>query len=160
MIEWLPDLVLLEDYNGIWNKYLDAVYGFFFDDFVNGQRFYKGCQVSIRKYPYSEGKVKAFWHMISNGEIEDERNIDFRRCERIKWPRSIIEKDENEDIWIWQNERKSEKRVLLYIHEEKYLVVLGIRNGYFLLCSAYFVEHQSRHEKLAKEYRAYIALNS
>lgn len=155
MPEWLPDLVLLEECGGVWGRYIDHVYSYFYRDFIEHTVKYENIRVNVRRYPYYDGKVKAFWHLVSDGDIEDQRCINLRRCERIRWPKPIIEMPEPDDIWIWQNDRKSEKRILLYIPEERYLVVLGIREGYFLLCSAYYVEHISRHKKLEKEYRAY-----
>jgi len=157
MIEWIPELVLFEQASGIWQKYLDLLYSYYASDFIDTVVYRNGTRIGIRKYPFSEGKEKSFWHLVSNGEIEEERQIDFRRCERIRWPRPVIEHSECEDIWIWNNQRGSEKRLLLYLHEERYLVVLGIRNGYFLLCTAYYVEQEHRHEQLRQEYELFAA---
>lgn len=159
MIDWLPELILLEHAHGNWEYYLELVYGVYQDDFIFSEVNYKNIPVYRRRLPISEGKENAFWHLISCGDIEDKRNIDIRRCERIKWPKPIIEKTSSKSIWIWKNKRKSEERILLYIHEERYLVVLGVRSGYLLLCTAYLVERTHQHENLQAEYEEYLKYN-
>lgn len=155
MSDWLPELVLLEHVDGIWHRYVELVYSFFHNDFIIDRVNYKGTRIALRKHPITNGKERTFWHLVSNGEIEDDRLPAINRCERIRWPKPIIQVTDSEDIYIWQNERQSEKRILLYVHEERYLVVLGIRSGYLLLCTAYCVEQDHRHEKLIKEYEAF-----
>jgi hypothetical protein len=157
MINWLPELVLLEDVDGVWTAYLERVYSIFSSDFIKNRVLYKNKVVSIRKYPITDGKEQAFWHLISDGGVEDERVVDIERCKRIRWPKPVIETTDLSDYWVWENQRGSEKRILLYIHEERYLVVLGVRNGYFLLCTAYFVEQNHRHIKLYNEYSAFCS---
>lgn len=160
MIDWLPELVLLEDASGIWEVFLEIVYGYYQDDFIFNEVSYKNVPVHRRRYPISEGKEKSFWHLVSSGDIEESRNIEIPRCERIRWPRPIIECDILDGLWIWRNFRKSEERLLIYIPEERYLVVLGIRRGYYLLCTAYCIEETHRHNKLQQEYLEYIRKNS
>jgi len=160
MIDWLPELVLLEDACGIWETFLEIVYGYYQDDFIFNEVRFRDVPVHRRREPISEGKEKSFWHLVSSGDIEESRNIEISRCERIRWPRPIIEHDDSDGLWIWKNHRKSEERILIYIPELRYLVVLGIRRDYYMLCTAYCIEESHRHERLQQEYLDYMHKNS
>lgn len=94
-IAWLPDLVLFEDFDGDWGKYLDVIYAYFKKDFADSQPVFRGKRLGLKRHPLSQGKEATFWHMISEGENEDERLPDLRRCERIRWPKPTIELPEN-----------------------------------------------------------------
>ena len=83
--------------------------------------------------------------------VEDDRLPDLRRCERIRWVRWVIENAvEHAEIDIWQNTRKTEVNTLLWFREE-YLVVLGQRQGYWLLRTAYCTEKSGRIAQLRQE---------
>ena len=62
---WIPALVLFADYNGDWDKYLDAVYQFFRGDFVTSQPKFRGERLGLKRYPIIQGKEATFWHLIS-----------------------------------------------------------------------------------------------
>jgi hypothetical protein len=94
--------------------------------------------LQLKKHPLHQGKEATFWHFITKGEEEAERIPDLRRCERIKWPKPIIENNGDMIIKTWENVRNGEKRILLFIEEENYLVVLAGRNGYLLPWTAYY----------------------
>ena len=98
------------------------------------------------------GKEATFWHLIQAGEIEEERTPDFRRCERIRWPKPVIEHSEDPTIKVWRNRRGIENRVCLWFVQESYLVVLADRGKYIIPYTAYLVEELHRQRKLQKEY--------
>lgn len=116
---------------------------------------FEGAPVTARREPLYDGKTGAFWHITSQGDIEEERIPNMRRCERIRWPKAFIEHADM--VKAWRNTRSGEKNVCLWLEEENYLVVLGERPGYFLLRTAYFVEYEHTRRKLRKEYEAYMA---
>jgi hypothetical protein len=91
----------------------------------------------------------------SRGETEEERVPDFRRCERIRWPKPIIEHAGDPAIRVWRNERRGGERVCLWFVQESYLVVLAERGEYVLFLTAYLVEQQHRQRKLQKECEEY-----
>ena len=159
-LKWLPDLILFEDFNGNWISYENAIYNIFKNDFINSQPFFQGQRVGVIKNPLYDGKESTFWHLISEGNIEDDRTPNIRRCERIKWPRSIIESGESEPIVkIWNNQRGKNKNtcLLLSFENENYLIVLLIRKGYFLLKTAYQVDRPHQLRKITNEYNAFKA---
>ncbi len=150
--EWLPALVLLEDYGGQWERYLEAVYNCFVNDFIWSKPYYRNKRCGYKRYPVSNGKEFTFWHLISEGKVEEERTPDIRRCERIKWPRPIIEKDDSEKILIWSERINKENRIHLALPDFSYVVVLADRRQYVLLWTAFFIERHHRREKMKKRY--------
>lgn len=152
---WLPPLVLFSDYGGNWDVYLDAIYAWFKQDFVDKKPVFQGRRLGLKHHPMTHGKEATFWHMIQQGDIEEDRTPDFRRCERIRWPRPIIEHDGNPAIKIWRNQRGNEDRVCLWIAQENYLVILADRGDYILPWTAYLVEQPHRQRKLQREYEEY-----
>lgn len=156
MTEWLPDLVRLEEYGGDWGQYVEAVYQFFKADFIDSKPLFKNRTVGLRRNPVFQGKESGFWHCTSGGEEEEERTPDLRRCERIRWPRPVIEHSTDDLVRCWPNRRGSDKRILLWFYDVDYLVVLADRGKYVLLWTAYPVTYKHTREKLAREYEEYL----
>jgi hypothetical protein len=107
----------------------------------------------------THGKEATFWHIISEGQDEENRIPDFRRCERIRWPKPIIECEADPAIKFWRNRRGREERVCLWLVQENYLVILADRGDYILPWTAYLVEQPHRQRKLQKEYEEYWRKN-
>ncbi|MBN2107589.1 MAG: hypothetical protein JW832_09180 [Deltaproteobacteria bacterium] len=152
---WLPPLVLFSDYGGDWDTYLDALYAWFKQDFIDSKPVFQGRRLGLKRIPISKGKEATFWHMITEGKDEKSRDTDFKRCERIRWPKPVIEHDSDAGVKVWRNQRKREKRICLWVEQEHYLVVLNDRGGYILPWTAYLVEIPHRQRKLRKEYEEY-----
>src|ERR1035437_1477446 len=86
-------------FSGQWDPYEEILFGIFKADFLDKTVRFQGLPVRIKKHPTSKEKPFAFWHLISEGEKEEERIPDFRRCERLPWVSWIIENcGKNEDI--------------------------------------------------------------
>jgi len=153
--DWLPPLVLFETYNGDWDRYLDVLYNFFKKDFIVSKPLYKGQKLALKRHPVLKGKEATFWHLISEGKYEEDRLPDLRRCERIRWPRPIIDHAGDVEIKVWENKRKSEKRVCLWLEDHEYIVILAKRRDYILLWTAYPVTKTHQKLKLRKEYEDY-----
>lgn len=149
---WLPALVLLADHGGDWNLYLDAVYGYFRQDFVVSAPLWEGTRVALKRHPVEQGKEATFWHLISEGRTEADRLPDIRRCERIRWPRPIIEAVRAGRVCCWRNQREHEARVVIALDDFSYVVVLAQRKNYVILWTAYWIEREHRRKKLRKEY--------
>ncbi|HSO82227.1 hypothetical protein [Thiocapsa sp.] len=152
---WLPPLVLLGDCGGDWAAYLNAIYAYFKQDFVDSKPTFEGKRLGLKRHPLTHGKEATFWHMIQEGQVEEERTPDLRRCERIRWPRPIITHAGDPAVKVWRNQRGREERVCLWFEEEDYLVILADRGDYILPWTAYLVEQPHRKRKLLKEYEDY-----
>lgn len=146
------------DYGGNWNAYLEAIYAWFKQDFIDSKPVFQRRRLGLKRHPMTHGKEATFWHMIQEGDVEDDRTPDFRRCERIRWPRPIIEHNGDPAIKIWRNQRGNEGRVCLWFAQENYLVILADRGDYILPWTAYLVEQPHRQRKLQREYEEYCRM--
>jgi len=82
-----------------------------------------------------------------------------RRCERIRWPKAIIENCNKCKIKIWENERHTKKgkqiSICIWFESKEYLIILRKRNNYILFWTSYPVTVLHRKIKLEKEYNSY-----
>ena len=159
--DWLPPLVCLEDSGGDWSAYEEVLYSWFKANFLRSLPRWPGKRVVLKRYPLSQGKEATFWHFISEGQTEEDRVPDLRRCERIRWPRPTMEAfmdrpptAEDQIVW-WKNERRNEPRYLLALRDFSYLVVVADRGDYVLPWTQYCVERNHQREKLRKEFQSY-----
>jgi hypothetical protein len=139
------------EYGGDWGAYEDAIYNVFLAEIARARLSFRGERVACRRMPESRNRWAAFWHLIQEGRIEDDRTPDLRRCERIRWVRFVIEQaDAFAGIQWWENQRGPDSNTLLWLNEE-YLVILGRRPDYWLLRSAYCTDKPHRARSLRKE---------
>jgi hypothetical protein len=153
--DWLPSLVLFSDYEGNWEKYVEVLYEYFKQDFIQKQTRFQGIQLRLKSYPLSQGKEATFWHLISEGKTEEDRIPDLRRCERIRWPRPMIINFKESQIKLWKNQRRGETRICLWLEDQEYIVILAERKDYVLLWTAYMVTENHSKRKLQKEFENY-----
>lgn len=161
-LKWLPELILLKDYPA--HEYIEAIYKVFEKDFECSKPLFGDYQVNLKRHPITKGKSATFWHLISTGDVESERDIDIRRCERIAWLRPIIEKynpeiKSNEIVW-WVEQRKGEERFHLALDDFSYLVVIAKRKDYVLLWTAFCIEREHQRRKYKKKYENYWSIKS
>jgi len=159
---WLPDLLT---WNGSdWPTYIEEVFGVFEEGFITSKGMLRGLEVRLRWMPVHQGKPSAFWHLVQEGHIEEERTPDLRRCERIGWLRAIIDHADDPSVKQWENERRGsggvQRQVLLWLEDQDFLVVVGKRDGYYLLLTAYQTNREHTRRKLTHEYQAAIARKS
>ncbi len=152
----LPCLIKLNDYGGNWDNYLDIIYQVFVNDFIKNKPQFQNQKLRLKRHPLLENKEATFWHFISKGYTEKERTPDMRRCERIGWPRPIIENYKNSNIKVWENVRKKETRICLCYGNWEYLVVLSKRKNYILPWTAYPITKAHTRRKIINEYDKYI----
>lgn len=156
---WLPPRILLAQFGGDWGRFIEEIYAHFQQDFVAefdaGQLRFEGTPLSLRRHPMVRGKEASFWHLVTTGDIEEERTPDLRRCERIRWARAVIDNIGDPAIKRWENTRDGNTNICLWLECENYLVVLGKRNNYVLLLTAYVAE-EHRKRRLKREYEEFI----
>lgn len=151
---WLPPIVPSSSVD--WEKHLNLLFSYFKKDFIDSKPEFRGLNVLLKKFPdQTDAFHPTFWHIISDGEIEEERSVNISRCERIRWPRPIIEHENEPNILVWENERRGDMSVCIYFEEVEYIVILGERNGYFVFTTAYLVNYKNTKKKLLKEYNEY-----
>lgn len=151
----LPPLVLMEDFGYNWHAYLNAIYTIFCQDFIASKPNIENKRFALKRHPIIEGKEATFWHIISEGDIENERLPDLRRCERIRWPRPMIEAITTGYVKYWKNMRGKEERIVIALEDFSYVVALADRGDYILLWTAYCVEQEHTRRKLKNEFTNY-----
>jgi len=148
----LPDIFV---FSGDWPEYEEKLYSFFRNDFFASVLTFNGLKVITIKEPRSKGKEAGFWHITSQGKEENERTPDFKKCERIRWIRPIIENYKDSSIKVWKVQRKRQTRICLCYGDWEYVVILIKKRKYYLLLTAYPIEREHRRRKLQKEYKKY-----
>lgn len=149
-LEWLPEIISLNDHEGHWQNYIDAVYAVFENDLIKSKCLLRGKNVGVRREPSYEGKWFTFWHCVSEGTVEEDRIPDLRRCERVPWIRPIIEHETDQSVDVWAMKKNRERRLYLWFDEE-YVVVLGIRKGYYLLITAFPTDRKHTIERMRNQ---------
>lgn len=153
--DWLPDLEMLGTYGGNWTSYEEALYQVFLNDFVHHATYFRGVRVGTKRHPEFKSKSATFWHITSEGDVENERTPDLRRCERIRWPRPLIENCDEPEVKVWREMRNNEPRIHLWLEEMDYLLVLAVRNGYCVLWTAFTIDQPHQRRKYQKRYETY-----
>jgi len=163
---WLPEL-LEYDTDSSWTDYERMLYVIYKHDFIETHPEFNKKQVNIRFQPIIDGYEESFIHFTCRDyDATGKREPDFRRCERIRWIRAIIENylcrktcDETNcsGIKIWKEPYKMYKRIHFLFEDERYLVILEEREDYCLLVTAYYLDYANALEKQLKHYALYKA---
>jgi hypothetical protein len=153
--DWLPPLVTMEDHNHNWDAYLSAIHRIFLRDFGGQRPDFRGRRMGLKRHPIIEGMSATFWHFISEGMGEDDRTVDFRRCERIAWPLAIIKAVDRGDILCWEQSHGRNLRIILALPDFSYVVILADRGEFVLPWTAYCVERSHQRTKLERAFKAW-----
>jgi hypothetical protein len=148
----LPDLVRYANFSNE-SEFLNALYEYFKQDFVYTKPVYKGTKLWLKRLPLRDEREATFYHITTTGKDENNRTLDIPRAERIRWIKPIIE-IEDKKILVWENERKKEENILLYLKEENFLIVLRKRKHGILFWTSYYTDKCYKH-KLLREYENY-----
>lgn len=155
----LPPIIPLTSCSGDWKAYVEVLYEVFTEDFVNSEPTYPGRRWARKRHPVLDGKEATFWHLVSDGSEESERLPNLRRCERIPWPRPMIDALLTPNVRCWRVERHSHQRVLIAVDDFSYVVVLEDRQKYIMLWTAYHVDHSHQRIKFRQEWEAATRAN-
>ena len=150
----LPPLLEL---TGNWESDVETLYKVFRTVFIDKRLFIDNKILKLRKHPIYDKKEATFWHIISEGEKEDQRLPSLERCHRIHWIKEIIENKDHSSIRCWEEVRKC-KRVCLALKDFSYIVVLEERADYWLLITAFPINRKHQREKKRKKWENFMSL--
>ncbi len=139
-----------------WDSYQESLFEIFRTTILEAGLTFQGVKIQCRRQPEYQGKHAAFWHLISEGEREDQRTPDFRRCERLAWVAWIIQNADKKEISYWESKRGRETNIVLWNEQSEFAVILGKRNGYYLLLTAYAVIEEHRIASFQREREEYL----
>lgn len=154
----LPEKICLNEYGGDYKRYIDVVYAIFERDFIKHKAVFGSHQLAMKFNPLFQERAYTFYHMTHEGEDEQERMPDLRRCECIPWARPCIENAENWNLKFWrQSRRGSKNRVCIWLEsseeiDDDYFIILEVRETYVLLWTAYVATYSNEARKKKKEY--------
>lgn len=152
---WLPALVELAACGGDWNRYVEVIYDHFCNDFIRTTPSFEKKRWAMKRHPLFKDKEATFWHIVSEGLDESERLPSLRRCERIRWPRAIIDHAGTGRVRLWKQKRGREIRTALAPESFEYLVILAERGDSVLLWTAFPVEYTNQQRKYRAEFERY-----
>jgi hypothetical protein len=156
----LPPIITLNDYDGNYSIFIDAVYAIFEKDFIKSKPSFRGRRLGLKYHPIYQEKAYTFYHMTHEGNDENNRSPDLRRCERMGWARPIIEKCDEWKLKVWDQERKGKKRICIWLENNKddidYFVILDDRGSFILPWTAFVGIYKNTKEKKLKEYNDWL----
>jgi len=152
---WLPPIMPYSGITAELDDYLETLYTQFKQDFIYTYPTFNGHRVTVRAYPKEEDKEQAFFHLTTEGVDNRNRTYDFSRCERIAWPKPIIE--HAHELRVWEGTRQTKARLSprVYIATPSfdYLVTLEPKeNGTYTLITAFYIQYKHSREKKEAEY--------
>ncbi|MDB2385155.1 hypothetical protein N9V96_01655 [Polaribacter sp.] len=166
-----PELIEFNDY-GNYNDYEEALLEVYEADLWKGGLTFNGLRVVPRVHKRFELNGKSldwtFVHFTSRGEIEEDRDLDMRRCERIGWVKPIIENAHLDCVKVWVNERKDRNgknvpSIVFWCEEVNSKVVITKRVGkkgeYYTITTFYLINSVYKIKKHNDEYEAYVKEN-
>lgn len=95
-------------------------------------------KLGLKKLPLRDGKEVTFYHIVSEGENENNRNLDLNRCARIKWSKAIIESN-YVGLRVWKNKRKHKKNIIIWLTKADYVIIIRKNSNEKFLWTAYLI---------------------
>lgn len=142
------------------SEYLDRIYRFFIDKFINDRIPWSpgSCFIGCRREPEIDGRGQTFYH-ITSSSVGDSRVVDYNRCSRLKLIPQMIRnfntlypnRGDGSSICWWESPRpRSPRRIAISLPDFSYAVFIDPRDGYAVLVTAVFYEYESRRKKFRK----------
>ena len=156
------DSLIICDDLGKYSEYEEQLWSLFLRTYEYNSLKFHDIPVRMKHYPPSFSPKTCFYHLTCENYLhqeEDSRKPNLRRCERLMWAKTIIEScsDSCASLLVWENTRHNKPNIVLFCPELAYVVILSKRSqGYYLLTTAYPVDHPHRREDLLNEYQRYI----
>lgn len=153
----IPSEVKLSDHGGDWETYIASLYKLFSENYIDHTVKYNAKNVNIITEKMIDGKVRSFWHIITEGQYDDNRIPNLDRCSKVHWARHIIE-ESGECIhyktWIKYHDKTGRNRYYIWCDHLNYIVIFEDRHTHYTLITAYVVD-KYREKKYKKEYEMY-----
>jgi hypothetical protein len=134
--------------------WIDAVYGRFRRDFITSRPVLGGLNVGVSRALDTDGRERRFWHLATEGVEEKTRVPHPRRCERIAWPRAIIDAlvAALPEVRSWPQRRSRQNMLVLGLDDFSYVVVLAAKPTHYLLITAFCVVSERRRATYRREW--------
>lgn len=150
-----PDLQIFSGNTDEWGDYQNGLYQIFHKTLITDKPTFQGLSVTTRFLPSTNGKHFTFWHLISEGEIEEERTPDLRRCERVSWIGWLIKNCNHPNIFFWESGTGKRRATIIWCEKLDFAIILSKRSNSYLLKTAYSGLSQHKIKTWKKEYLEY-----
>ncbi|WDF70568.1 hypothetical protein PQ465_09375 [Sphingobacterium oryzagri] len=167
-----PELMSFNDYGGSYDDYEDALLEVYNADLWNSNLQFAGLNVKPRVHKRFELNGKfldwTFAHFTSKGPIDEDRELDLSRCERIGYVKLIIENAHLDCVKVYENTRFDRNgspiiSVVLWCECANAKIVLTkIQKEwgeYYVITTFYLVNSAIKINSHNKEYVDYVAAN-
>lgn len=151
-----PEILDIENYK----KYEDSLYNILKNDFVDHEVYFLNKRVYLDFNKMEDGKSDTFFHVVC-GDKKVYPN--FRRMERIKFPRKIIENygeynncPEKCKIKMFYKKIKGKKRYHLFSSEYLYMVVLEDEGKRMKLVTSFYIDRKYKLYNYEQDYQNYL----
>jgi hypothetical protein len=113
-----------------------------------------GLNVGISRRLAADGLEERFWHLATEGTDEATRSPDTRRCERMAWPRALIDAlaGSRPEVRAWDQVRPRQKTLVIGLDDFSYVVVMAVTSTHYLLITAFCVGHARRRDTYRREW--------
>ncbi len=146
--EWLPAPIESFNFPGDWDDYLAHIYKLYLENFSTEHMTFNGNKIVFKRYPQEKGKERTFWHVIEKDEIPYPP-----RMARVCWIRPLLENAFlAPKVKIWENQRKSDTRTVIWYEDLEYCIILTNRTGYYVFWTAYLLDEPHSSRRFQKEY--------
>ena len=158
----LPEIIELTDYGGNVDDYENVIHEKYLNIFRNPPIYFRTKSIIPIVYPIQhKGRHWTFSHLTSNGygsKIENERQYDLRRCERVVWIKPILENIDNPCLKKWRQTSRHKNRIAIWDEVNEILIVLEEAKRCFKLITT-FLPLSIRHiDHYRDEYNEYLRL--
>lgn len=150
-----PEPLSYENYK----KYENELYEIIEEDFVKHEVIFMGKRVFLDFNKLQDGKSDTFFHVLC-GDKKEYPN--FRRAERIKFPRQIIENynecstcSDSCKIKLFFKKIKNKKRYHLFSEENRYMVVLEDEGKCMKLVTSFYIDQIYKLYNYKNDYEKY-----
>ena len=141
--DFLPPMINLD---GSYEEIIERLYAIFRWDFIENKARHLGCDVAYNGVidEFSQGKVEGFWHVITRDDSsKTNRLIDFRRAERLPWPKPLMENPYHTQIKFFFYDKGSSRKGIrhyIWLEDYKYVVILQRKKSHYIWITAFYVE--------------------
>lgn len=155
------------------SELFEVLYKYFCEDFLYTKTYLnKNIYINPRTYKKDKETNKEidFWHLttkdiiyakkIGNKIVKiKERLPDYRRAERLRWIKNIIENHTIEDIKLFYHQETNEKRdIRLYLWLEDYdfvVILQKLGKSSSFLVTSFYIDRDGKRNEYTRRYNNY-----
>jgi hypothetical protein len=149
---WLPPVHAYAPYAGDWRTFIQDLHGMFVAAFGPGIAL---AGKNVWYYTYIDpdwGYEEGFCHIITEVDHTKARNLDIPRAEKVPWCSAYINNYATAEVRLWRQRRDSKNRVVLWVPEDDYAVILEERGNSWRLVTAFANLTNHRCESFEREW--------